>query len=131
MGIIITASDDVARTQLLMLSEIISIVARAGDLAGMDISSPPPPTGIGNATWTRITGALAELEAQVAVYRRLGGPELPSNVEQFARDFTRSGTPAKQVVGESTRTLGMLKHFAENFPATTRLGMATVSGRVG
>jgi hypothetical protein len=130
MGTIITAPDDATRTQLLMLAEIIKLVSRAGDFARMDIANPPPPTGIGNGTWTRVAGALAELEAIASVYRKLGGPELPSNVEKFALDCRRMGTPPEQVVGESVSVLGQLQSVAENFPVrTNRLGMATVSGQ--
>jgi hypothetical protein len=132
MNTIITAPDDATRTQLLVLADIIKTTSRAGDYARQDIANPPPPTGIGNGTWTRVNGALAELAAQVAVYRQLGGPELPSNVEQFAVDFCRMGTPPEQVAGESMSVVAMLKHFAENFPMPEhRLGMATVSGQPG
>lgn len=132
MGNITTPPDDTTRSQLLMLAEIIKLVSRAGDFARMDIVNPPPKTGIGNGTWTRVAGALAELEAMVAVYRELGGPELPSNAEQFARDFRRMGTKPEQVVGESMSVLSQLTNLAENFPARTRgLGMTTVSGQTG
>jgi hypothetical protein len=132
MGTIINAPDDATRTQLLMLAEVIKLVSRAGDLARRDIATPPPPTGIGNGTWTRVTGVLAELEAMIAVYRQLGGPELPSNVGQFARDFRRMGTKPEQVVGESVSILGTLQGFAENLPTrSNKLGMATVSRQVG
>jgi hypothetical protein len=132
MGTIITAPDDATRTQLLMLAEIIKLVSRAGDFARLDIANPPPATGVGNGAWTRVTGALVELEAISAVYRRLGGPELPSNVEKFSLDYRRMGTPPEQVVGESVSVLGQLKNLAENFPARTNgLGMATVSGQTG
>jgi hypothetical protein len=130
MGTIISPPDDATRAQLLMLAEIIKLVSRAGDFARMDIANQPPPTGIGNGTWTRVTGALIELEAIVPVYCQLGGPELPSNVEKFARDFRRIGTPPEQVVGESVSVLGLLQNFAENFPSrTNKLGMETVSGQ--
>lgn len=132
MGTIISPPDDATRAQLLALADIIKITSRAGDFARQDIANPPPQTGIGNGTWTRVTGALAELEAQVAVYRQLGGPELPSNVERFAIDFRRMGTPPAQIVGESISVLALLKDLAENFPGRTNgIGMATVSGRTG
>ncbi len=132
MPTIITPPDDATRTQLLMLAEIIKLVSRAGDLARLDIANPPPATANGIGTWTRVTGALIELEAMVAVYRQLGGPELPSNVEKFARDLRRMDTKPAQVVGESVSVLGLLQNFTENFPSqTSRLGMATVSGHTG
>jgi hypothetical protein len=133
MSTIITAPDDATRTQLLMLAEIVKTTSRAGDYARQDIVNPPLGTGIGNGTWTRVTGALAELGAQVAVYRQLGGPELPSNVEKFALDFCRMGTPPEQVVGESMSVIAVLKAFAENLPRreSSRLRMATVSGQAG
>jgi hypothetical protein len=81
MRTIIAAPDDATRTQLLMLAEIIKLVSRAGDIARLDIADPPPPTGIGNGTWTRLPGVLAELQAMIAVYRQLAGPELPASVE--------------------------------------------------
>jgi hypothetical protein len=129
MGTIINAPDDTSRTQLLMLAEIIKLVSRAGDLARLDIANPPPPTGIGNGTWTRVPGVLAELQAMIAVYRKLGGPELPASVEQFARDF-RMDTQPKQIAGDSMSVLEQLQNFAESFPVQTNgLGMATVSGQ--
>ncbi len=132
MGTIINAPDDATKTQLLMLAEIIKLVSRAGDLARLDIANPPPSTGIGNGTWTRVTGALAELEAMIAVYRKLSGPELPSNAEQFARDFRRMGTKPEQVVGESMSVLSQLTNLAENFPGQrSGIGMATVGGHTG
>jgi hypothetical protein len=132
MGTIINAPDDTTRTQLLMLAEIIKLVSRAGDFARLDIANPPPPTGIGNGTWTRVAGALAELEAMIPVYRKLGGPELPSNVERFALDCRHMGTPSEQVVGESMSVLGQLQSLAENLPVRTNgLGMATISGHAG
>ena len=131
MGTIINAPDATTRTQLLMLAEIIKLASRAGDLARLDIANPPPPTGIGNGTWTRVPGVLAELQAMIAVYRKLGGPELPSNAEQFARDF-RMDTRPEQVAGDSMSVLGQLQNFAENFPVRTNgLGMAAVSGQTG
>jgi hypothetical protein len=117
MGTIVTAPDDATRTQLLMLAEIIKLVSRAGDLARLDIANPPPPTANGIGTWTRVTGALIELEAMVAVYRQLGGPELPSNVEKFARDLRRMDIKPAQVAGESASVLSLLQNFAENFSA--------------
>jgi hypothetical protein len=130
VGTIISAPDDATRTQLLLLAEITKLVSRAGDFARMDIANPPPATGVGNGTWTRVDGALAELEAMIAVYRQLGGPELPSNVERFALDNRRMGTPSGQIAGESMRVLAQLKDFAENFtPRTNTLGMAAVSGQ--
>ncbi len=132
MGTIITAPDSAARTQLLMLAEIIKLVSRAGDLARLDIANPPPATANGIGTWTRVTGALIELEAMIAVYRQLGGPELPSNVERFARDLRSAGTKPAQVAGESVSVLGLLQNFAENFRAQGgTLGMATISGQTG
>jgi hypothetical protein len=132
MGTIITAPDDPTRTQLLMLAEIIKLVSRAGDLARLDIADPPPAMPNGLGTWTRVTGALIELEAMLAVYRQLGGPALPANVEKFARDFRRMDTKPEQLVGESVSVLGELQNFAENFPVrTNKLGMATVSGQTG
>jgi hypothetical protein len=129
MGTIISTPDDTARTQLLMLAEIIKLVSRAGDLARLDIANPPPVPANGIGTWTRVTGALTELEAMIAVYRQLGGPELPSNVEKFARDFRRMNTPPEQVVGESVSMLGMLQSLAENFHQANPVGMATVNGQ--
>lgn len=132
MGTIINAPDDTTRTQLLMLAEIIKLVSRAGDLARLDIANPPPATANRLGTWTRVNGALIELEAIVAVYRQLCGPELPSDVEKLSRDLRRMDTKPEQVVGESVSLLEMLKNFAENFPVRTgNLGMATVSGRTG
>jgi len=132
MGTIIAAPDDATRTQLLMLAEVIKLVSRAGDLARLDIVNPPPATANGIGTWTRVTGALVELEAMIAVYRQLGGPELPANVESFARDLRRMDTKPAQVVGESVSVLGQLQNFAENFPArANKLAMATVSGQTG
>jgi len=130
MGTIITAPDDATRTQLLILADVIKLVSRAGDLARLDLANPPPPMPNGLGTWTRVTGALIELEAMITVYRQLGGPELPSNVEKFARDLRRMDTKPEQVVGESVSVLGQLQNLAENFPARpNRLGMATVSGQ--
>ncbi|HXN62594.1 MAG TPA: hypothetical protein VN886_19270 [Acidimicrobiales bacterium] len=130
MNTILTAPDDATRTQLLMLAEIIKLVSRAGDLARLDIANPPPATAHGIGTWTRVTGALVELEAMIAVYRQLGGPDLPANVESFARDLRRMDTKPAQVVGESVSVLGQLQNVAENFPArANKLGMATVSGQ--
>jgi hypothetical protein len=130
MRTIITPPDDATRSQLLMLTEIVKLVSRAGDLARMDIANPPPATGIGNGTWTRVTGVLAELEAMIAIYRQLGGPELPSNVEKFAVDCRCMGTLPANVIGESISALGQLQALAENFPVRSNgLGMATVSGQ--
>lgn len=129
MGTITTPPDDTIRSQLLMLAEIIKLVSRAGDFARMDIANPPPRTGIGNGTWTRVAGALAELEAMIAVYRQLGGPELPAEVGEFANECRHMGTPSEQVVGKSMTVLGQLQNFAEDFPKWNgKLGMATVSG---
>jgi hypothetical protein len=131
MGTIITAPDDATRTQLLMLAEIIKLVSRAGDLARLDIANPPPAMANGIGTWTRVTGVLIELQTMVAVYRQLGGPELPSNVEQFARELRRMNTKPAQVAGESGSVLEVLQGFTENFRTaqSNRLGMATVSGQ--
>lgn len=130
MGTIISAPDDTIRSQLLMLAEIIKLVSRAGDYARMDIANPPPKTGIGNGTWTRVPGVLAELQAMIAVYRQLAGPDLPASVGQFARDF-RMDTQSTRIVGESMSVLAQLQDFAENFPASpNRIEMTTVSGQI-
>lgn len=114
----------------MILGEIIKLVSRAGDFARLDIASPPPSTGIGNGTWTRVNGVLAELHATVAVYRRLGGPELPASVERLALEHNHIGTQPEQVVGESMSVLAQLRNFAEDFPApVSRLAMATVGGQ--
>jgi hypothetical protein len=132
MGTIIDTPDDATTTQLLMLAEIIKLVSRAGDLARLDIANPPPATAHGIGYWTRVTGALIELEAIIAVYRQLGGPEIPSNVEKFACDLRRMDTKPEQVVGESVSVLGLLQNFAENFPARTDgVGLAAASGQTG
>ena len=98
-----------------MLAEIIKLVSRPGDLARLYIADPPPPTGIGNGTWTRVPGVLAELQAMIAVYRQLAGLKLPSNVEEFARDFRMDMKP-EQVVGDSMSVLGLLQNFAVELP---------------
>jgi hypothetical protein len=132
MPTIITTPDDATRSQLLVLAEIIKLVSRAGDFARMDIVNPPPATGIGNGTWTRVTGALAELEAMIAIYSQLGGPELPSDIGRFAIDCRHMGTKPAEVVGKSMSALGQLQNLAENFPTRSGgLGMATVSGQTG
>lgn len=130
MSTIIFAPDDITRTQLLMLADVIKLVSRAGDLARLDIANPPPPMPNGIGTWNRTPGVLAELEATIAVYRQLGGPELPANVSSLAH-LRRMDTKPEQIVGESMGVLATLQDFAENFPRQSQLGMATVSGQTG
>lgn len=99
--------------RLAQIGRVMELAGEAADLARADIANPPPPTGIGNGTWTRVTGALARLEAAAVIYERLGGPQLPPEIKTFSIEGRRMGTSPKLVVGEAMSVLEKLKHLAE------------------
>jgi hypothetical protein len=99
--------------RLAQLGRVMELAGEAADMARADIANPPPPTGIGNGTWTRVTGALARLEAAAVIYERLGGPQLPPEIKTFSIECRRMGTSPKLIVGEAMSVLEKLKHLAE------------------
>jgi hypothetical protein len=104
---------ELALQRLAHLGRILELVGEVADLARADIAEAPPPTGIGRGTWTRVTGALARLEAAIVIYERLGGAALPPEVRQFSIEYRGSGTAPELVVGEAMSVLEKLKHLAE------------------
>jgi hypothetical protein len=104
---------EIVLQQLAQLGRVMELAGEAADLARADIANPPPPTGIGNGTWTRVTGALVRLEAATVIYERLGAPQLPPEIKTFSIEGRRMGTRPELVVGEAMSMLEKLKHLAE------------------
>ena len=114
MNTIIPASDETTTTELLQLAKIMELVGEAADIARIEITQPPPSVGPGQpGTWTRITGFLQRIEGAIVIYERLGGPALPPEAKQFARDGRKLPTRPALIVGEATGVFERLKDFAD------------------
>jgi hypothetical protein len=110
----ITTASDAATPQLQQLSCLIDLVGQAGDVARVEIEQPPQRVGVGvPGTWTRTTGLLSQIDGQIAIYDRLGGPPLPEKIRDFVRDAKRLPTKQGMIVGEAETVLDQLKHLAE------------------
>jgi hypothetical protein len=97
------------------LSRIMELVAEVADVARLEIEQPPERTGIGQpGTWTRTTGLLSRIDAQAAVYDRLGGPPLPDALRAFTRTARQLPTNQKRMVGDAEGVLAVLTHFTED-----------------
>lgn len=96
------------------LSRIMELVGEAADVARIEIEHPPERIGVGQpGTWTRTTGLLSRIDAQAAVYDRLGGPPLPDPVRTFTRAARQLPTNQRRMVGEAESVLATLTHFME------------------
>jgi hypothetical protein len=102
---------DLTLQRIAQLGRIRDGIGEAADLARGDIANPPPSTGIGGGTWTRVTGALARLEGEIVIYERLGGPALPPEIKQFSTECRRHGTEPTIVVGQGMAALDLLTSF--------------------
>jgi hypothetical protein len=96
------------------LSRIMELVGETADIARVEIEHPPERIGVGQpGTWTRTTGFLRRIDAQAAVYDRLGGPPLPDALKSFIRTARQLPTNQKRMVGEAEDILATLTHFME------------------
>lgn len=97
------------------LARIMELVGEVADMARVEIEHPPERIGLGvPGTWTRTTGLLSRIDAQAAVYERLGGPPLPAVVRAFARTARQLPTNQKRMVGDAEGVLVALTSFVEN-----------------
>lgn len=111
----LSAAPRASETQLLQLNTIMQLCGEAADIARVEIAHPPESIGVGApGTWTRITGALARMEAAIVIYERLGGPALPASARAFAIEARHLPTRTKAIVGEAEAVLATLTQFAEN-----------------
>jgi hypothetical protein len=102
------------------LARIMELVGELTDVARLEIENPPERIGVGQpGTWTRTTGLLSRIDAQAAVYERLGGPPLPDALRDFTRGARQLPTNQRRMVGEAEGMLATLTHFMEtaNFGA--------------
>jgi hypothetical protein len=100
--------------QLLQLDKIMSLVGEAAEVARIEIDNPPKPIGPGQpGTWSRISGVVARTRAAVVIYDKLGGPELPAQVESFMREANQLPIKPTVVVGKAETVLSALTSFAE------------------
>ncbi len=114
MSTVITAPK-ATETQLLQLNTIMQLAGEAAEAARLEISNPPPPIGPGRpGTWSRIPGVASRMAAAVAIYDKLGGPELPAAVGGFIREAPQLPTKPSVVVGQAQTVLSILTNFAEN-----------------
>jgi len=101
------------------LARIMELVGEVADVARLEIANPPERIGVGQpGTWTRTTGLLSRVDAQAAVYDRLGGPPLPDALRDFTRGARHLPTNQKRMVGEAEAMLATLTDFI----ATTNFG---------
>jgi hypothetical protein len=97
--------------RLIQLGRVIELLGETADIARLEIASPPEKVRGQIGTWTRITGALARVEAAVSTFERLGGPPL-SDVREMSIRCRRMDTPPERVVGEAMAMLAEAQHIA-------------------
>jgi hypothetical protein len=109
------SSSDQEPPPVRQLARIMELVGQVADVARLEIEQPPEHIGVGQpGTWTRTTGLLSRVDAQAAVYDRLGGPPLPDALRTFTRTARQLPTNQKRMVGEAEGILAMLTHFMES-----------------
>jgi hypothetical protein len=91
--------------RLAQVGTIQELLGEVADIARIEIAHPPPPMEGFPGTWTRVSGALARLEAAIAICERLGGGPALTGVLAEARNMSNDcrmqGTPPQRVVGEA------------------------------
>lgn len=91
-------------------------LGEAGDIARTEIANPPERIVGQPGTWTRLTSALARVEAAAVIFELLGGPPL-DDVKQMAKEGRRMNTPPARVVGETMSALERTRNLAETDPS--------------
>jgi hypothetical protein len=110
----VVAAPAITETQLLQLDKIMSLVGEAAEVARIEIDNPPSPIGPGQpGTWSRISGVVSRTRAAVVIYDKLGGPELPAEVENFMREANQLPIRPTVIVGRAETVLSALTSFAE------------------
>jgi hypothetical protein len=97
------------------LARIMELVSDVADVARLEIQEPPERIGVGQpGTWTRTTGLLSRIDAQAAVYDRLGGPRLPDALRAFTRSARQLPTRQGRMVGDAEGVLATLTEFMKD-----------------
>ena len=110
----VTTRSKATETHLLQLDKIMQLAGEAAEVARIEISNPPPAIGPGQpGTWSRIPGVVSRTRAAVVIYNKLGGPELPVEVESFMREANQLPIKPTVIVGKAETVLSMLTNFAE------------------
>src|SRR5665647_3051360 len=95
--------------RLAQVGRVEELIGEVSDIARFEIEHPPLPIEGQIGTWTRITCALARLEAAIVICERLGVAGGVADVLAEARkmsiEYRRVRTPPESVVGA---TMGML-----------------------
>jgi len=102
--------------RLTQLGRVEELLGETADIARFEIASPPEKVASQFGTWTRITGALARVEAALVILELLEGPSLPE-IKQMTVDRRRMNTPPQQVVGDTMSALEALRHLSETDPS--------------
>lgn len=105
------AAAELALQRLVQIGRVIELLGETADIARLEIATPPQPILGQIGTWTRVTGALARVEAAVAILERLGGPALPE-VTEMTLVCRRVETPRERVVAEAMAMLARAQHVA-------------------
>jgi hypothetical protein len=97
------------------LARIMELVSDVAEVARVEIQEPPERIGVGQpGTWTRTTGLLSRIDAQAAVYDRLGGPPLPDALRSFTRSARQLPTRQQRMVGDAEGVLSVLTDFMKD-----------------
>jgi hypothetical protein len=102
--------------RLSRLGRLQDLLGEAADVGRAEIEVPPPRIPGQPGTWTRVTGALLRVEAEVAILELLGC-ELPSDIRKTATECRRVGVEPGEVVSRTMSALQLVLHAAENDPA--------------
>jgi hypothetical protein len=109
------SSSDEGSAAVRQLARIMELVGEVADIARVEVEHPPERIGVGvPGTWTRTTGLLSRIDAQAAVYDRLGGPPLPAVARSFTRAARQLPTNQRRMVGDAEGVLAALTNFMEN-----------------
>jgi len=102
--------------RLTRLGRLQDLLGETADIGRAEIEAPPPRIHGQPGTWTRVTGALLRVEAELSILELLGC-ELPSDIRKTATDCRRVGVQPGEVVSRTMSALQVVLHAAENNPA--------------
>lgn len=101
--------------RLTRLGRLQDLLGETADIGRAEMEVPPPRIHGQPGTWTRVTGALLRVEAELSILELLGC-ELPSSIRETATECRRVGVQPGEVVSRTMSALQVVLHAAENNP---------------
>lgn len=103
--------------RLTQVGRVEELIGEVADIARFEIEHPPQRIAGQIGTWSRVTGALARLEAAIVICQRLGVAggvgDVLAEARKMSIDYRRVGTPPQTVVGEAMGMLDRMKFITE------------------